>query len=92
MTEMVLEKEFRIGNRYGLHGRASAKLVETARQFEADIRLIRNGEAVDGKSILDVLTLACIQGTPVTIRIAGRDAAAAMAALEKLVADKFEEE
>ena len=56
------------------------------------MRLIRDGEAVDCKSILDVLTLACIQGTPVTIRIQGKDAAAAMAALEKLVDDKFEEE
>ena len=92
MAEGVLEKEFRIGNRYGLHGRASAKLVETARQFEADVRLIRDGEAVDCKSILDVLTLACIQGTPVIIRIQGRDAAAAMDALEKLMDNKFEEE
>ena len=92
MIDGVLEKEFRISNRYGLHGRASAKLVETARQFEADVRLVRDGEAVDCKSILDVLTLACVQGTPVTIRIEGRDAKAAMAALEKLVDDKFEEE
>jgi phosphocarrier protein len=92
MAEEVMEKEFRIGNRYGLHGRTSARLVETARRFEADVRLIREGEAVDCKSILDVLTLACVQGTPVTIRIEGRDARAAMDALEQLVANKFDEE
>lgn len=92
MSARILEREFLIGNRYGLHGRTSAKLVETARQFEAEVRLIREGEAVDCKSILDVLTLACIQGTPVTIRIAGRDAQQAMDALEKLVANNFDEE
>ncbi|MEW6593584.1 MAG: HPr family phosphocarrier protein [Thermodesulfobacteriota bacterium] len=92
MADEVMEKEFRIGNRYGLHGRTSARLVETARRFEADVRLIREGEAVDCKSILDVLTLACVQGTPVTIRIEGRDARAAMDALEQLVANKFDEE
>jgi len=92
MTEEVMEKEFRIGNRHGLHGRTSARLVETARLFEADVCLIRDGEAVDCKSILDVLTLACGPGTPVTIRIAGRDARAAMSALEQLVANKFDEE
>jgi phosphocarrier protein len=92
MADEVVEREFRIGNRYGLHGRTSARLVETARRFEADVRLIRNGEAVDCKSILDVLTLACGQGTPVIIRIEGRDASAAMAALEELVANKFDEE
>ncbi|MEW6500729.1 MAG: HPr family phosphocarrier protein, partial [Thermodesulfobacteriota bacterium] len=69
MADEILEREFRIGNRCGLHGRPSARLVETARRFEADVRLIRAGEAVDCKSILDVLTLACGQGTPVTIRI-----------------------
>lgn len=92
MTEEVVEKEFRIGNCYGLHGRTSARLVETARRFAADVWLIRDGEAVDCKSILDVLTLACGQGTPVTIRIEGRDAHAAMAALEQLVENKFDEE
>ncbi len=92
MADKVVEREFCIGNRYGLHGRTSARLVETARGFEADVRLIRNGEAVDCKSILDVLTLACGQGTPVTIRIEGRDAQTAMAALEQLVASNFDEE
>ncbi|HSR35960.1 MAG TPA: HPr family phosphocarrier protein [Desulfurivibrionaceae bacterium] len=92
MADEVMEKEFRIGNRYGLHGRTSARLVETARRFEADVRLIRDGEAVDCKSILDVLTLACGQGTPVTIRIEGPDARVAMAALEQLVENRFDEE
>lgn len=92
MADEAVERQFCIGNRYGLHGRASARLVETARRFAADVRLIRDGEAVDCKSILDVLTLACTQGTPVTIRIEGPDARAAMEALEQLVENRFDEE
>ena len=78
----IVEKEFLVRNRFGLHGRASAKLVETARGFEADIRLIRDDADVDCKSILDVMSMACAKGTPFFIRARGTDAEAA---LKKLI-------
>lgn len=88
----VIEKRVIIPNKLGLHGRASAKLVEAAAQFSSDIRLLRDETEADCKSILDVLSAACTQGTGVTIRADGEDAAEAIVALEKLLEDKFGEE
>ncbi|MBU0908471.1 MAG: HPr family phosphocarrier protein [Proteobacteria bacterium] len=85
-------KELVIANTFGLHGRASAMLVETAKQFDSDIRLIRDGVEADCKSILDVMSMACTKGTPVSIKAAGEDAEAALVALARLIADKFGEE
>lgn len=81
-----------IGNAFGLHGRTSALLVETAKQFECDIRLIREDTEADCKSILDVLSLACAQGTEVCIQASGRDAEDALLTLSSLIAEKFGEE
>ena len=92
IEQNIVERELRITNKFGLHGRASARLVETARQYKADIWLVRDGTAVDCKSILDVMTMACTQGTPVTIRARGTDAKAALAALEELMNNRFGEE
>jgi phosphocarrier protein HPr len=88
----MIEKKVKIPNKLGLHGRASARLVEVAAQFSAEIRLLRDETEADCKSILDVLSTACTQGTTVTIRAEGEDAAEAIAALEKLLEDKFGEE
>lgn len=85
-------KELVIANNFGLHGRASAMLVETAKRFESDIRLIRDDAEADCKSILDVMSMACTKGTPVSIKAAGEDAEEALAALARLIADKFGEE
>lgn len=87
-----MEKEVFIKNRFGLHGRPSALLVETARQFRADIRLVRGDMSVDAKSILDVMSMACTKGTPVSIKVSGQDAEEAMAAIEALINNKFGEE
>ncbi|MGV1099592.1 HPr family phosphocarrier protein [Thiovibrio sp. JS02] len=86
------EKKITIANQCGLHGRASAKLVEAARCFQAEIRLVRDGEEVDCKSILDVMTMACTKGTPVKIKARGADAEEALAALGNLVENKFGED
>jgi phosphocarrier protein HPr len=92
MTMATIEKRIRIPNKLGLHGRASAKLVEVAARFSSDIRLLREEMNADCKSILDVLSTACTHGTTVTIRAVGEDAAAAVAALEELLEKKFDEE
>ncbi|RJQ50464.1 MAG: HPr family phosphocarrier protein [Desulfobacteraceae bacterium] len=87
-----VEKEFEVVNKLGLHARPAGKLVEAASRFAADIWLIRNGEEVDAKSILDVLTLACTQGTVIRVRAAGEDAEAAIGAIGELIGGKFGEE
>jgi phosphocarrier protein HPr len=88
---MHCEREVVIQNRLGLHARPSARFAQLASQFEAEIWLVKDSEVVDGKSILEVLTLACPQGSSLTVRAEGPDACEALRALEALVADRFGE-
>jgi phosphocarrier protein HPr len=88
----VREQEVMIANTFGLHGRPSAMLVERAKQFSSDIRLIRDGLEADCKSVLDVMSMACAKGTTISLKAAGEDAEAALTALAALIADKFGEE
>ncbi len=85
-------RECTIQNSLGLHARAAARFVQTASRFSSDIWLVRNGDRVDGKSILDILTLACLKGTNIEVGAAGDDAFEAVEALATLINDKFGEE
>jgi phosphocarrier protein len=80
-----------IVNRLGLHARASAKLTQVASAFKAEIWLSRSGRRVNAKSIMGVMMLAAGQGTSVLVEADGADAADALAAILKLIADKFGE-
>lgn len=88
---MVKTKTFEITNRLGIHARVAAKLVETAQRFRAEITLEKDGTQVSGRSILDILTLDCPQGSRLTVRIDGDDAADAVDALTRLIEGKFGE-
>ena len=81
-----------IANRRGLHARAAANFVKTASQFEADVAVSCNGTRVSGLSILGLMMLAAGPGTEIRIETAGRDAAAALAALVRLVDGGFDED
>ena len=80
-----------IVNKLGLHARASAKLTQVASGFKCEVWLLRNGRRVNAKSIMGVMMLAAGKGSTVTIDAEGEDAEAALAALQKLIADKFDE-
>jgi len=80
-----------IVNKLGLHARASAKLTQVASSFQCEVWLSRNGRRVNAKSIMGVMMLAAGKGASVTIDAQGADADAALAALLKLIADKFDE-
>ncbi len=88
----MVEAEVEIVNRLGLHARAAAKLVHMANRFQSDIRVARDGEQVDAKSILGILLLAAAQGTRVTLRCEGSDEAAALEAISGLIAARFDED
>jgi phosphocarrier protein HPr len=88
----VIEVEVEIVNRLGLHARAAAKLVHLAGRYRADVKLVKDGEAVDAKSILGLLMLAAAQGERVHLRCAGPDEAEAMTAVADLIARRFEED
>ena len=83
--------EVMIVNKLGLHARASAKLTQVASSFSCEVWLSRNGRRVNAKSIMGVMMLAAGKGTMVVIDAQGEGAEAALAALQKLIADKFDE-
>jgi len=83
--------EVAIVNQLGLHARASAKLTQLAAQYKSEVWLSRNGRRVNGKSIMGVMMLAAGIGSKVQIETSGADEVDAMAALQKLIADKFGE-
>jgi phosphocarrier protein HPr len=87
----VIQKTLRIKNRLGLHARAAVKFVNTANRFLSDVRIIKDGSDIDGKSILGILTLAATQGSDIVLRIDGPDEAAAWAALAELIDGRFGE-
>jgi len=87
----MVEKAIVIKNKLGLHARAAVKFVNLANRFGSSVKIIRDETEIDGKSILGILTLAAIQGTPIVLRISGKDENDALKALEELVKDKFGE-
>jgi len=83
--------EFTIVNKKGLHARATAKFVQCASAFDADISVTRCGETVGATSIMGILTLGAGIGSTITVVAKGHDASEALKALEALVADRFGE-
>lgn len=88
----ALSKEFAIINQRGLHARASAKFVKCAEGFDANITVTRDGQTVPATSIMGLMMLAAAMGTSILVEASGPQAEAAMAALEALVASRFDEE
>lgn len=88
----MIERCVCIRNRLGLHARAAAKFVQTASRFKSEVKIRKNGEEVDGKSILGLLLLAASQGTEITIAVWGEDEGVAFAAVENLITQSFDEE
>ena len=88
----MLSREITIVNKLGLHARAAAKFVNLASSFESEILLRRNGQSVNGKSIMGVMMLAAAKGTTLELSAEGSDAENALRQLDALVADRFGEE
>ncbi len=88
----MVEQEFTIVNKLGLHARASALLVKTAIRFNSDIRIEREGVEVNGKSIMGIMMLAAAKGSSVVLNIEGDDEAEAMAAMGELIRNGFGED
>jgi phosphocarrier protein HPr len=92
MSDATLSKNLEIKNRLGLHARAAAQWVQTAARFDADITVAKDGQIVNGKSILGLMMLAAAQGSCIEVRVSGPQAAEALAAIEHLCEQKFNEE
>jgi len=84
-------RKIQIINKLGLHARAAAKVVHRANDFESEIFLGVDGDEVNAKSILGLLTLAATQGMPLTLRVDGPDEDSAIEAITDLFEDRFGE-
>ena len=88
----MIEGQYVIPNKLGLHARASALLVKTASAFSSEIRIEREGVEVNGKSIMGIMMLAAAKGSTVTLKVEGPDEVEAYAALGELIRNGFGEE
>lgn len=87
----MITTQVTIGNKLGLHARASAKLTKLAGSFRCDVHMSRNDRRINAKSIMGVMMLAAGLGAQITIETDGEDEQQAMQALRALIEDKFGE-
>jgi len=87
-----VEKEVPIVNRLGLHARPAAMFVRIASRHRSEIWVAKEGEEVNGKSIMGLMMLAAGQGSKLRIRCEGPDAEKAMEELEQLINARFNED
>ncbi len=88
----VTEKDITLKNKYGLHARPATLFAEIANSFKSEITVVKEGQDVNGKSIFGLMMLAAESGSTLHVKAVGDDSADAVAALEKLIEGKFNEE
>ena len=89
---MEIREDVTIINKLGMHARPAASLVQTVLQFKSDVHLDLDGNRVNAKSIMGLLTLAAAYGTVITVVCEGEDAQEAMDAVRGLIEAGFGEE
>ncbi|HEV2806029.1 MAG TPA: HPr family phosphocarrier protein [Chthoniobacterales bacterium] len=87
-----IEKEITIVNRLGLHARPAAMFVRIASRYRSEVWVEKEGEKINGKSIMGLMMLAAGQGSKLIIRCEGPDADKVMEDLEALIQQKFNED
>jgi phosphocarrier protein len=88
----TMTKDFLVSNKLGIHARPAAMFVKTANRFSCDIFVEKDGEKVNGKSIMGLMMLAAGPGSKLTVQAQGHDASQALAELETLINRKFDED
>src|SRR4051795_1728733 len=91
-TEPTMARELTIQNRLGLHARPSAMFVKVCSRFKCDIWVEKDGEQVNGKSIMGLMMLAAGQGSKLQVTCEGADAQKALAEIEAVIQRKFDED
>ena len=92
MADDPVEKACVVQNKMGLHARPAALIVQTANKFKCDVTLEKDGQSVNGKSIMGVLMLAAAKGSTITVRAEGDTAKDCVAALSALFDKGFNEQ
>ena len=90
--EKELVRDLVVINKLGVHARPAAMFVKVANKFESEIFVEKDGETVNGKSIMGLMMLAAGPGSKLRVRATGPDAAQALAELEALLKRKFDED
>ncbi|MDD5617525.1 MAG: HPr family phosphocarrier protein [Candidatus Omnitrophica bacterium] len=83
----MIKKKIKVKNKQGLHARPAALFVQMANKFDSNITVSKEGQEVNGKSIMGILMLAAEQDSEITITAEGSDAKEAIEALEELVGE-----
>src|SRR5215208_5217971 len=91
-SSLVMTKDFLVSNKLGIHARPAAMFVKTANKFQCDIFVEKDGEKVNGKSIMGLMMLAAGPGSKLTISCEGDDGMEALEGIEELLKRKFDEE
>jgi len=91
-SDDTVSRELTVVNKLGIHARPASMFVRTANRFTAEVFVEKDGETINGKSIMGLMMLAAGPGSRLTVRAEGTDAAAAVAAIEELLRRKFEED
>ena len=91
-ADASMTKDVLVANKLGIHARPAALFVKTANRFACDIFVEKDGERVNGKSIMGLMMLAAGPGSKLTVHAQGNDASQALAELETLIKRKFDEE
>lgn len=91
-TAMKVKKELVVANKLGIHARPAAMFVRTANQFDCEVLVEKDGETVNGKSIMGLMMLAAGPGCKIRIHADGQDAMQAVTEIELLLKRKFDEE
>ena len=87
-----IEKEITIINRLGLHARPAAMFVRISSRYRSEVWVEKEGEQINGKSIMGLMMLAAGQGSKLRVRAEGPDAAQAIQEIEELIQSRFNEE
>ena len=90
--DLRITKELIVTNKLGIHARPAALFVKTANRFDCDVFVEKDGERVNGKSIMGLMMLAAGPGSKLMIFAEGEDAARAVVELEALLKRKFDED
>ena len=90
-NKVMVKLEATIINNLGLHARAAAKLVSLTSSFESDIKVCKDDQTVNGKSIMGVIMLAAAKGASLMLTIEGKDEQAAAHEISELIANRFGE-
>src|SRR5438105_9330594 len=89
---LIMTKNLLVSNKLGIHARPAALFVKTANRFNCEIFVEKDGEKVNGKSIMGLMMLAAGPGSKLTVHAEGHDASQALAEIETLMKRKFDED